>query len=368
MKKLPIITISLILLLATFASPATIMAQEAPVYPGSSPAAQPGESPGTGFSSSGTGQEAICRGDRDWSTFISATLSYDDFAEYWKDILYRYSDNICHYTDIDSLLNRVNKAREQIRKAFYSCAPTSTLKKTYYRLEAELFFLRKYIDTSNGNFIAVNPDKLHADLRNYFVLNKSFFTDEEMDQLFEEFKTKYDNRLSTYKNCKDANWTDLVNKWQEFKDNVLILFTDPKSAPAIQAATEDLQKHWDRMANTPLDLGRFFTGDFLNASINGLPPQQGWDQIAAEFAKNSPQGYTFEQLQAAKSIADASYEYSKMEAEFTMQYYTLYKEVSDTFTVETLDRLQALDGVIQSTFPFENQTEQCLKYIANKQC
>lgn len=358
------------LLLLAMASTAFIgfaSAQSAPSYPGGGANIPPADE-GTG-GTAGTGNQLICRGDRDWGTFISSVLSYDDFSEYWKDILDRYSSNICHYMDIDGVLNRVNKAREQIRKSFYVCGNTQALKKTYYTLEAELFFLRKYVDTDNGNFLVKNPEELRADLRNNFVFNKGFFTNEEIDLIFEEFKTKYDNRLDAYQNCKDPGWEELVNKWQEFKDNVLILFTDPANAPVIKAATESIQKKWDRMAAVDMNLGRSFFGGFLDARINGLEPKQGLDQIGAELKKNTPQGgYTFDQLKAAETVVEQNYNYQKLEVDYMTQYQTLYKEVSDTVNNELMLRLENLDLIIKTTFPFENQTVQCLKAINNKQC
>lgn len=174
-----------------------------------------------GFSASGTGQEAFCRGDRDFTTFLSATISYDGFTEYWKDILGRYNTNICQYKDIESLLLRITKVRQSLRQAFYVCAETQKLKDTYYKLEAELFFLRKYIDTDYGTFKETNEQELLKDFKDDFVINKGYFTNDQVIELFDTFKQKYTQRLTTYRNCKDASWQDLVDKWQEFKDSVM---------------------------------------------------------------------------------------------------------------------------------------------------
>lgn len=309
-----------------------------------------------------SGGQVLCRGSRDWGTFISAVLSYDDFTEYWKDILSRYNANICHYQDIDSLLTRITGVREQLRRAFYVCANTDAMKRTYYELEAEVFFLRKFINTDYSGFTVVDDQKVINDLRGYFVVNKGFFSDAEIVTLFNRFKEKYKSRLAAYRTCTDPVWQNLVDKWNEFKS------TAGGITPAVNRASESFEKRWDRMSKTSMNLGRDFWGGFLDARINGLPPEEGWDQIANTLKKNFPSGFTFQQIQAAKSVSDATYNSKEEEATYLAQYQMLYLETSDQFTGEITSRLNMTDAIIKDTYPYQNQTIQCVKSINNKQC
>ena len=311
----------------------------------------------------GPGQTLECRAYQDWSTFISATLSYDSFYEYWNDILYRYNSNICHYYTIDTLLKRIDKVRKQIRNAFYSCADTTHLTKIYYELEAELFFVRKYINTSNGSFYVVGNDKVISELRNYFVLNKNYYTDEEILTLFDRFTKKYTPKLKTYANCKDSTWQALVDKWNEFKEKA------GGFGPALKEAERSFEKRWARMSQTSMNLGRSFFGGFVDAKINGLSVKEGWEQIAEELEKNAPGlGVTIPELQAAKSVSDDKVDFEQLRADYEVQYKALYKETSDEFTARIVDKLDTLNSIIESTYPFENQTIHCVKTIVNKQC
>lgn len=311
---------------------------------------------------SGAGQPVFCDGYRDWSTFISSTISYDGFVEYWDDILIRYNVNFCHYTDIDNMLKRINKARAQIRDAFYACADTTRMKKTYYELEAELFFLRNYIDADNGQFLVVDDQKIINDMRDFFVLNKGLFTDKEILDLFNRFKARYKSKLDTYKNCKDPSWGALVEKWNQFKKDAGGI------APALQQAKESIEKRWDRMAKAPWRHGDDFFGGFVDARINGLPPAEGWQQITEELEKNFPQGYTFDQLQAAKVQKESNLQYFFLEEQYLAQYQAQYAESSDTYTAEIIKRLMNLQILIEQTYPFQNQTIQCTRGIKDKQC
>jgi hypothetical protein len=309
-----------------------------------------------------SGQQAICRGTRDWGTFISALISYDDFTEYWKDIFVRYNANICHYTDVDGLLTRLTAVRKQIREAFYVCGDTTKMKDTYYRLEAELFFLRKYINTDKGAFLVVGDATVQKELKDYFVINKGYFSDEQITKLFNEFKTKYTTRLETYRNCKDATWQNLIDKWNEFRQNA------GGFGPAIKQASTSINKRWERMANTPMKTGQSFLGGFVDARINGLAPKEGIDLIVQELQKNMPQGYTFDKLQAVQNYKEKVYAESADVSGYLSEYQAQYAETSDDYTFQITRMLDDLDAIIQSTYPYQNQTIQCTGRVNKKQC
>lgn len=309
-----------------------------------------------------SGQPIVCDAYRDWSTFISSVISYDGFVEYWDDILIRYNTNICHYTDIYGLLQRLTKARQQIRNAFYACADTTKMKKTYYELEAELFFLRNYVDTENGSFIVLSDEKLIKSMRDFFVLNSGFFSDQEIIDLFDRFKSRYKAKLKTYQNCTDPTWGALVEKWNQFKEDAGGI------APALSQAKESFEKRWDRVEKTPWRRGDDFFGDFVDVRVNGLPAEEGFAQIGEALEENWPQGYTFEQLQSAKTLSDTNLNYLSKEQDYLAQYQVQYGESSDKLTMNVMSRLSLLQSIIKETYPFQNQTIQCTKSINDKQC
>lgn len=340
------------------------LGQDQPTAPGfGADAPETSDENGTAGPTPGVaGQSVICRGDRDWGTFISATLSYDDFSEYWKDILVRYNTNICHYTDIDNLLRRLTTVRKQIRNAFYSCSNTASLKKTYYELEAELFFLRKYVDADNGTFLVNDDQKIINEMRDYFVINKGFFSDQEILDLFDRFKARYQARLDAYENCEDPSWSALVTKWNQFRE------TAGGITPAIEQAGESFERRWDRVERTPWRRGGDYYAGFIDARVNGLPAEEGIDQIGQYLEEQLPEGYTFSQLQAAQEISNQNLNYLTLEQTYLAQYQAQYGESSDTFVGRVIERMSLLQDVIESTIPFQNQTIQCTQSINNKQC
>lgn len=301
----------------------------------------------------------------DFITFLSALVSYDDFIEYWKDIFYRYNANICHYSDIDNLMTRINKVRVQIRKAFFTCGNTGQLKDTYYELEAELYYLRKYIDAGNGNFKVANDTKVYNDLRGYFVLNKSWLTKDKAKKLFDSFKEKYSTKLTTYRECKDPGLQALVDKWNEFKANLGGI------GPAMKQASDSITKNWNRMKNTPFGSGisAEFSVGFSDLRQNQIPPRQDFQQTADELTKDPSAGPpTYDQLLVAQSVKNVSYNYNFQQANYLATYQQLYYETADQFSNDISSILDTLKQIIQSSFRYQNQTIQCVGSLNKKQC
>jgi hypothetical protein len=313
----------------------------------------------------GPERSLICRGDRDYQTFMSAIISYDGFVEYWKDILVRYNFNYCLYQDIESLYNRLSKVRKQIREAFYSCADESTvnrLKNTYYELETMLYFLRKYISVDNGTFIVRKDADVINDFHGLYVFNSGIFTSAKIMELYAEFKKRYEPRIPIYQNCKDADWQMVIDKWNEFKESAGGI------TPALKQAKESAEKRWARLSESAKGIGDNFIGGLVDFKINGLPAKEGWGQIAAEFEKNMPGGVTFETYTATVAARTREYDYAKLEAEYDAQYLVLYRESSDEITRQIDARLKLLDNIIVNSFPYQNQTIHCVKDIKDQQC
>lgn len=320
---------------------------------------------------SGTNGELTCRNaSRDWLSFLSAVISYDDFVEYFRDITgwpplfvnSRYTVNICMFMDIDNLLNQIKKVREQIRKAFYACdANVDKLKATYFRLEAELFFLRKYVRISDGTMAEVNPDEVLRDLNAYFVLDKRFLSADEMKTLFEQFKNKYQSRIKTYADCKDPTWESLLLKLTELKDHIT-------GGLGIKSSAGNVANAFDKAINTPYQRTGNVLGGLLDAKINDVEPWQALSDIGAKLKEQFPKGFTFEQLQAAQREDLIRYNDAISRESYLAQYDVLYRQSSGEIVKSVLDRLEYLQSSLKNTFPFINQTIQCTKGILDKAC
>jgi hypothetical protein len=334
-----------------------------------------------------TGKEVIC--ERDWSTFLSSIISYDGFVEYWKDIIYRYNKNICYYMDIDRVLKKLKKAREQIRKAFYSCdsARAADLKQTYYELEAELFFLRNFVDIGTTEIKNADDKKVYEALRKKFYINKSYFTEEKVKELFEKFKNKYASRVTvTYKECKDMGLTALSKKWESLVENF----------KSMGATGKSIKEQWEKSLNTPIKRTGGFLKGYLDIRLGGLPPKKAVDQIYKELKsqyetslkrynpkkvqksleQNQEQeeqeesgiGPSLEELQNAIITNDENYVKKVKKANLMAKYEALYKHGADEIAKDFKEKLEELNEIIQNTYPIFENLQKCSKKTADKQC
>lgn len=312
----------------------------------------------------GNGNNSSCSSiaDRDWATFLASVISYDDFVEYWKDILVRYNTNSCLYLDIDNLLQQITKVRAQVRQSFYACdARSQGLKEQYYKLEAELFFLRKYINPSKGTLLVASDQQVFNQLRDYFVINKNFLSEDDAKALFEQFKAKYANRLTAYQNCSDATWVNIIQKWNELKSNV-------ESGFGAKSAAESINQKWEAVSNIPIKRSGDFLGGLLDARINGVTPEAAFSDILNDLKKNLPNGVSFDQVQLAQDREQARYQTDLEKADYLTQYEHLYKASSGEAVTSILGKLTTLESTITGTYPFINQTYQCTKGILDRSC
>lgn len=331
---------------------------------------------------SGSGGAVYCRnGGRDYGNFLSAVISYDGFYEYWKDILVRYNANMCLFMDIDNLLTKLDKARDQIRQAFYVCSSTAPkLAKTYYDLEAELYFLRNYVDVDKGNILFKSDTAIGNAFIDYVVNERGFYTTRADAQVaLDKFISKYAARQDTYINCADPTWGNLIAKWNEFKDN-LGGFT------AVQQAAESITKKWDSVVNTPFKRTGGLLGGLLDAKINGLDPATAWYDISNEISRNLPSaantatpsqasasqqatyGFTFDQFQNAASGDAEWHDQILTRTQYLTQYQQLYQEGTSNISKEIIDRVTYLEGSIQNTYQYIDKTATCTKGIVEKTC
>jgi hypothetical protein len=369
------------------------------------------------YSPSGTGQEVVCRGDRNWAaygvTIWNQFMDPRDFGEYWNDLIYRYAENFCHYEDIYSLLKRSDKAAEQVRKAFYSCTSTDKVVKSYYRIEAEIYFLRHYIDY--GDKTAEDGTKTPT----YFIkpndsdwqdFNDNLFNSRaEIDALYTEYYSKYNGRMDTYNKCKDPGIENLIVR---FNDDMDFL------SKTVKSAAKSVSQKAGRLKDTASGLvnavksGDYFKG-LLQAGINGMPcpilsaalakaandssaaaktavdtahnkliaaqkdPKKecamAIQDIKAAINANLPnwQGVNFYDLQNAAENVAKQVKDIRDDTDVMAKYEFLYYESSDNIVGEFVGRMKSLNNIIggsENSPKYLNQTINCVRGIEKSQC
>jgi hypothetical protein len=344
-----------------------------------------------------SGGQLFCK--RDFGNFITNGLDFDGegFTDYWRDILVIYNANYCQFSDIDSLLNRIDKARKQIRQAFYVCDTNTTKKATaeYYQMSAELYYLRHFVDTT----AAPNPKnteeekaqkvQLRADVKgkfmDTFVRKLNYFDQANAELIFEKIRTKYESKLESYRNCTDPNYEQLLERVKSIGNTFkTIEQLGKKFAERTQKRFSAMEK---RIAENPGLISAFNSdglGDFMNRAtsfrVNNEPVQNTtvWEQISNTAKENTP-GTTgpTKALPPAISMDSISSDFKTIKKRqeaadldliYVSEYDLKYRQVSGAGLDKLRVNLDTLKETIISTFAPMDKVRICAANIVGKQC
>lgn len=247
-KKI-ICAIILIAILSPFASP-VVRAQENIQFFGSEPLA----------SEQDEGRNLLeCL--KGWRQFLSALIGYEGFVDYTRDLFVLSWKWPMYFADINNVELQLNKSRYAVMSAFMRC-DTNRLKsvtQAYYKLEAELYFLRHFVDVSGGflNFKTEsrgNRDQFRDEMLDFFALRKES-SDPNQDKAlfmgyFDEFEGKYSGRAEQYSGYGDdpiyndisSKFDGLIKTFKDFGKESAALGGDVKKAgkEALEAGKKGL--------------------------------------------------------------------------------------------------------------------------------
>lgn len=299
--------------------------------------------------------------ERDGQDFLSSMISFEEFTETWKDVFVRYPANTCYYSDIENIANQLDAQRRNLRKAFYSCGSNvENLKKSYYELEAEIMYLRNFISINQSGIKAMSDDRVKEKLFNYFVMDREIYTSEEILTLFDKFKEKYKDKVAkAYKECKDPNIQQLVQKWDQLV----------KTIKSFGSSLEKLGEEFDKAINTPVERTGSFIESFLDVRESRLPAMENAGQILEQLTKDAggtaPQ---IEQLQMTVQAKEEAYTQKVTESSIAAKYDALYKKGTDDMALDFVAKLKDLNTIVKDTYkPIETLTS-CTKKTADRQC
>lgn len=346
-------------------------------------------------SNSGTG--LFCK--RDFGNFLKNGIDFDGegFTDYWRDIFVIYNTNYCQFTEIDSLLDRIDKARKQIRQAFYVCdnSTAQRVARQYYDMSAELYYLRHFVDTpapTNPN--ASDAEKaqnvaLRTDIKDKFikkfVTDLKYFNDAQGTIEFDKLVGKYSTKIDTYKNCTDPNFGALI---QKIKDLGSTLDTIEQLGKKFADRTKNvISKTQARIAASPGLLSAFSAdsvGDFFNKATSvrvnneDFDKTTTWEQISQTAKVNAP-GY-YGNVPAAGSPITQDFiatdlrnikqrDIAKnLDLTYMTEYDLKYRQTSGLGLDKMIVNLTDLRTVIQATYDPMKRVQVCAANIVGKQC
>ncbi len=261
-------------------------------------------------SSAGSGSQLFCT--RDYGNFITNGIDFDGegFLDYWRDLLVIYNTNYCQYSDIASLQDRIDKARKQLRQAFYVCddATVSRVTQDYYELSAELFYLRHFVETGGSpNSKSTEKEKaqkvakrasVKAEFIEKFVKDKEYFDLETGEDVFYNLEQKYEGKLEAYRNCTDPNLEQLIVRLENLGNTFnTIENLGKRFAEKTERRFSAMQTRIDESPGLITMFSADSAGDFfkrvVDFRVNNEPVQDAtvWESISNTAKENAPLYY-----------------------------------------------------------------------------
>lgn len=330
-----------------------------------------GEEAATGAINKGKDSVGCAAGLTRFLSPVGSVLS--DSADYWRDFFLWPS----HYADVMNVENQMNKARYAVIAAFSRCdlEKIKSLTDAFYKLTAELYFVRHYVDESGGylNILTKTPDD-ERDLLDKMIGHISDIdpnlTEEGNRAMFEgyfaQFKSKYKERAEKYAgNSDDPVTKDLTAKFAELLDTlggfkkmgseISALGEDVanEASAAAQSVTKSAKEVWNSPGKaigeaTRDTLNRFVTcpeADNAADCYNGAKDALSLDVFGSNSGIKKP-GRTYEDIMSAIDNAEIASVELEEQSDVMARYELLYGQVNGSGILALTGRLDKLNAIL----------------------
>lgn len=346
---------------------------------------------------SNSGGQLFCK--RDFSNFLANGIDLDGegFTDYWRDLTVIYNNNYCQFTDIMSLLDRIDKVRKQMREAFYVCdsVGAARLKAQYFELSAEVYYLRHFVNVSGPpNPKASDAEKMqnivddltvHDAFINRFVNQAEYFNQEQAETIYTKFKQKYANKIEAYRNCTDPNLGALKQKVADIKGTLESIQNMGKRF--VERTNNVISKTQQRIAANPGLLSAFSAdnvgdafGSIAKFRANGenFTTSTVWESISNTakevtpgvqpkvVGSNSP--ITMNAINNDLTIIEKRNTAENLDITYMSEYDIKYRQSTGIGLDQLTINLDDLHNTLTSTYDPMNKVQVCAANIVGKQC
>ena len=307
-----------------------------------------------------------------WQNFMSSAINIESFLEAWNDVFTRYSDNTCHYQDIDIIFRQIERIQKQMETAVMTCNNSTfeKLKEKFYNTELELIYVRNFVQFEGGDIFVMEKEFVAEKVYSYL---QNELPHEYILEKFTEFEAKYSKKVPKYASCEDPNLAQLTKKFEKLVKNIESMGTQIEK----KAATK-----WNKAINTAtLNTGALFQ-KVLNKRLSELAPKPSILSTITGVQDGSTLGTNNETIETTTTAApenlfeltenlikqEDTYIKTRTAKELMAEYEALYKNSGDSISKEFEDAINKLNTTIEDTYPHIDTLKQCTNSVTDKQC
>ncbi|MBP7670912.1 hypothetical protein KA119_01305 [Candidatus Gracilibacteria bacterium] len=319
-------------------------------------------------------------GSIEFGLFVDSALYKEKFTDLFEPVWDITNRNQCHSIDISALMKQQDALRRQIRTAFMTCNTQnmSELRKGYYKLTAEIFYVRNVVkggiifsvplnlieERIGPNALLTSKDVLFQGMRDRYL---DEMTEGELGDLYLALESKYQNRVKDYMRCEGDGFNEVAKKWNDFQEHFTEDYAGLKQAlPGIQAEALELAEEVKTIKTV-----EYFAGDKVSLSdyaeswvslqVNGVAPTKAVMDIVKEIQENFPDASisTMTHYEIVNRLVheEETFDTRTLEAEMRANFDLLYgsgSESSELFvdhldgrdTAEVVGLLEVLDSSV----------------------
>jgi len=346
------------------------------------------------YGASGDSPHSIqeCReGNLELLAFLQTIISYRGFVRGITDPFLDLFRNDCQTYDVFILDRQLDNIKRNIQNAFLMCdrEKIPAMERAYYEIDAELFYVRRILKVSplsaaketlskvTMDIVTLNRDNdkftsrknMYDDMYAFYVKKASKFSPSEFDDFFNILESKYAERMKSYVKCEETGWRRVKEKLVEFVENL----------GGLRGGWEGIERQVgegaERIVNSARSLPEMksFVKDIFDMKVNGVPPLQGFGEIADSISANnflSGMYETMDQSTLLNALGNArrDFDLGIDEAKLRAKYIAMYKGNSDAYLSEFLRALDETQFYLLRGIAYLYQVETCVQNMVNKQC
>lgn len=285
----------------------------------------------------------------------------------------------CQLYDITELNEALDSLNEAFRAAAFNCEDTSTYKEDYEAILMEQYFVRNVqktkadvINTEDAEQYEALKTSLLENLRRemveVFVTQEKRLSEEDLNDYFEDWSSKYDDRIGDYNQCEEGPWAELEDTWSDFIETIQSL--DIEVDQPESQSFEDLNNVNSNLSEETNAIGRAFLGTWeYFKNLKNQHEADVEDAVTVKDLGDSGEVYTFDEVLEVLTESDEVFETSIAAQERLSRYELLYGLGSARASTDMQIILVQLNSVLQesNSKDFPNITALSSK-VYDKQC
>lgn len=305
--------------------------------------------------------------------YILTARTEKERLEYFEDLIVR---SYCQVSDIIDINTQLTELRELMRNASYDCQSIEDYKVQYTKLLMEVYFIRHINEVPAGTLndfqkeqIEEKKEKkleiLKTKMYDLFVIKENDVDSDTLDEYFEEWSNKYDDKIIKYFLCDEGPWAEVVESVNDFTETWSEIVETMKGLKDIKTPQKPLFDEVDVDVDDAIKIGKNIAEFFKKFKEERKENVENKKTVEEAIDESG----SFESVLEALSSSEIDYDVDIASMERLAKYQVLYSEGGSRVSEDFQKLISEMNEVIKETNTKEiKEVLKYVKQIDEKQC